>query len=84
MHEMAINGDSKIQRDFFVYYNVEQYKSLNTINVQTVRTNDVERTWQFLADAPMQLFSIDACCCFLIKIQQFKLALAFVNTQRHY
>ena len=84
MHEMAINGDSKIQRDFFVYYNVEQYKSLNIINVQTVRTNDVERTWQFLADAPMQLFSIDACCCLLIKIQQFKLALAFVNTQRRY
>ena len=45
MHEMAINGDSKIQRDFLVYYNVEQYKSLNIINVQTVRTKDVERTF---------------------------------------
>ena len=35
MHELAINGDSNIQRDFFVYYNVEQYKSLKVINVQS-------------------------------------------------
>ena len=83
MHEMAINGDSKFN-GIFLFITMWSNTNLNIINVQTVRTNDVERTWQFLADAPMQLFSIDACCCFLIKIQQFKLALAFVNTQRHY
>ena len=68
----------------FLFITMWSNTNLSVINVQTVRTNDVEHTWQFLADAPMQLFSMYAYCCFLIKIQEFKLDLAFVNTSRHY
>ena len=43
MREIAIDGDRNIEFGFFfVYYNVEQFKSLMVSNVQTVRTNYLE------------------------------------------
>ena len=54
MHETAIDGDRNIELDIFVYYNVEQFKSLTVSYVQTVRTSYLETYMAIFADETMQ------------------------------